>query len=149
MEAWKERSFQKTGRIDFAFWYGRNGVLNTLLEREKAGDPDLMKFPQIEEEEMISVIGKMKNGKATGVDGISAELMKLLIKDVDVRKHMVKCFNNVLKEKVHEDWLISKTTMVPKIKRPTILDHRPIAVTVNSSKIICTILRMKIKEHLK
>ena len=108
-----------------------------------------MKFPQIEEEEIISVIGKMKNGKATGVDGISAELMKLLIKDEDVRKNMVKCFNNVLKEKVHEDWLISKTTRVPKIKRPTILDHRPIAVTVNSSKIICTILRKKIEEYLK
>ena len=38
--------------------------------------------------------------------------------------------------------------MITRIKRPTILDHRPIAVTVNSSKIICTILRKKIEEHL-
>ena len=109
-------------------------MLNTLRKREKAGELDLMRFPHIEEEEIVSVIGKMKNGKATGVDGISAELMKLLIKDDEIRKHIVKCFNRVLKEKVHEDWLISKTTMIPKIKRPTILDHRPIAVTVNSSK---------------
>ena len=39
--------------------------------------------------------------------------------------------------------------MVPIIKRPIILDHRPIAVMVNSSKIICIILRLKIEEHLK
>ena len=39
--------------------------------------------------------------------------------------------------------------MIPKIKRTTILDHRPIAVTVNSSKIICTILRKKKEDHLQ
>ena len=39
--------------------------------------------------------------------------------------------------------------MIPKLKRPMILDHRPIAVTVNSSKIICTILRKKIEDHLQ
>ena len=90
----------------------------------------------------------MKNGKATGIDGISAKLMKHMIKDDEIKMHMLKCFNRVLEEKVHENWLISKTTMIPKIKRPTILDHRPIAVTVNRSKIICTILRKKIEEHL-
>ena len=56
-----------------------------------------MKFPNIEEEEIVSVIKNMKNGKATGVDGISAELMKLLIKDDEIRKHIVKCFNSVLR----------------------------------------------------
>merc|ERR1711874_728634 len=38
---------------------------------------------------------------------------------------------------------------VPKNEKPKILDHRPIAVTVNSSKIVCTILRQKIEEFLK
>ena len=54
-----------------------------------------------------------------------------------------------MKEKINEDWLVSKTTMIPKTKRPKILEHRPIAVTVNSSKIICSIMREKIEEHLK
>ena len=75
--------------------------------------------------------------------------MKYITKDAEIRNYMVKIFNNVLKEKIHTDWLISKTTMIPKVKQPKILDHRPIAVTVNSSKIICTILREKIEEHLK
>jgi len=108
-----------------------------------------MKFPQISEEELTNVVRNMKNGKASGVDGISAELMKYVVKDVNIRKHMLKCFNNVLKEEMHEDWLISKTTMIPKVQKPKILDHRTIAVTGNSSKIICTILRKKMENHLK
>ena len=39
--------------------------------------------------------------------------------------------------------------MIPKVNKPRILDHRPIAVTVNSSKLICSILRKKIEEQLK
>ena len=39
--------------------------------------------------------------------------------------------------------------MIPKTKKPKILEHRPIAVTVNSSKIVCSILRKKIKEFLR
>ena len=51
-------------------------------------------------------------------------------------------------EYMHKDWLVSRTTMIPKKNKPKILDHRPIAVTVNSNKIICTILRQKIEEFL-
>ena len=91
----------------------------------------------------------MKNGKASGVDGISAELMKFLMKDDQIRKYTVKCFNNALKENVNKDWLTSITTMIAKTKRPKILEHRPIAVTVNSSKVLCTAMREKIEEHLK
>ena len=91
----------------------------------------------------MNVIKNMKNGKATGIDGISTELMKHMIKDDEIKNYMLKCFNRVLEEEIHKDWLISRTTMIPKIKWQTILDHRPIAVTVNSNKIICTILRKK------
>merc|ERR1712050_40115 len=90
-----------------------------------------------------------KNGKATGVDNIPAELMKALIKDSTIREYLLKCFNKALIEKVHKDWLVSRTTMIPKTNKPKILDHRPIAVTVNSNKIICTILRQKIEDFLE
>ena len=114
-----------------------------MVDKEKEHNSGIMKFPIINEDELTEVIRNMKNGRASGIDGISAELMKYMIKDGDIKRYMLKCFNNVLKEEIHEDWLISRTTMIPKVKRPTILDHRPIAVTVNSSKIICTILRKK------
>merc|ERR1712237_29370 len=91
----------------------------------------------------------MKNNRVSGVDNIPAELMKVLIKDETTRKYLLKCFNKALTERVHENWLLSRTTMIPKTKKPKILEHRPIAVTVNSSKIVCTMLRKKIEEFLR
>ena len=76
-----------------------------------------MKFPVIEEEEMMDVIKKIKNGKAAGVDGISSKLMKFITKNEEIRKYMLKCCNNVLNEKIQEDWLQSNTTMIPKNKK--------------------------------
>ena len=43
----------------------------------------------------------------------------------------------------------SKSTMIPKNKTPKILEHRPIAVTVLSSKVMCTFYRGKIEDDLK
>ena len=108
-----------------------------------------METPVIRDEEFVKVINNMKNGKASGVDEVPAELMKHLIKNEKIRTYLLKCFNNALKEEIHEDWLLSKTTMIPKIDKPKIMDHRPIAVTVNSSKIICTILREKIESYFR
>ena len=123
--------------------------MERMLEEAKEENSDSMKFPIIEEEEFTRAINKMKNGKASGIDGISAEIMKFLIKDEEIKKYSIKCFNNAIKEQINEDWLISKTKMIPKNKRPKILEHRPIAVTVNSSKILCSIMRKKIENYLK
>ena len=54
-----------------------------------------------------------------------------------------------MKEKVDSDWVTFLTTMVPKVKHPKILEHRPIAVTVNSCNIFWTIMREKIESHLE
>ena len=72
---WKQSIYQKTERKDFSFWYGKNGMMERMIE-EKKNNSGIMKFPKIHEEELIETIKNMKNGKATGIDGISAELMK-------------------------------------------------------------------------
>merc|ERR1711888_215610 len=108
-----------------------------------------MEDPIIGEKEFVDTINNMKNGKASGVDNIPAEVMKALIKDNTVKEYLLKCFNNALVEEVHKDWLVSRTTMIPKKNKPKILEHRPIAVTVNSNKIVCTILREKKEEFLE
>merc|ERR1711895_416471 len=108
-----------------------------------------MEDPVISEKEFVDTINRMKNNKATGVDNVPAEVMKVFIKDETVRKYLLKCFNKALGEEVHQDWLVSRTRMIPKNDKPKILKHRPIAVTVNSNKIICTILRQKIEDFLE
>ena len=147
--SWICNVYQKSLRPDFSFWHEKGGEMDKMIEEAKDENSEIMKFPVIGEEEFTRTINKMKNGKATGIDGISAEIMKFLIRDEDIRNYAVKCFNQAIKEKINEDWLISKTKMLPKNKRPKILEFRPIAVTVNSSKILCSILREKIKDHLK
>merc|ERR1712179_758155 len=152
IEGWKNAVYQKDTKTDFSFWYGGNGekglkrVMEELLEQGESG---IMENPTISEEEFAGVIKQMKNGKASGIDDIPTELMKHLIKNGKIRTYLVKCFNNALSEEIHEDWLLSKTTMIPKKNKPQILEHRPIAVTVNNSKIICTILRKKIEDFLE
>ena len=75
--------------------------------------------------------------------------MKHIIKNEKIRTYLVKCFNNALKEEIHDDWMMSRTIMILKTAKPKIMEHRPIAVTVNSSKIVCTILREKIESFFK
>ena len=102
IDKWKQTIYQKTGRTDFSFWYGNEklkGKKKEMEEEERKENSGIMKFPIIREEEMMTVIKNMKNGKAAGVDGVSAELMKFITKNEDIRKYMLKCFNNVLKEK--------------------------------------------------
>ena len=151
-EEWRKSIYQKYEKTDFSFWYGgkgERGLRDIMLEEMKQENSNIMENPSISEEEFIRVINNMKNGKASGVDDIPAELMKHLIKNGKIRDYLIKCFNKALTEEIHEDWLLSKTTMIPKKNKPKIMEHRPIAVTVNSSKIICTILRVKIEEFLE
>merc|ERR1711874_95346 len=124
--------YQKYEKTDFSFWYGgkgEKGLRDILLEEMKQGNSNIMENPSISEEEFIRVINNIKNGR--------------------IRNYLIKCFNKALTEEIHEDWLLSKTTMIPKNNKPKVMEHRPIAVTVNSSKIICTILRKKNEEFLE
>merc|ERR1712033_89701 len=147
MKEWATQVYQKLEKADFSFWYNEeNGERQKMIEQMKDINSGIMEDPVIAE--LVDTINKMKNNKATGVDNVPAEVMKVFIKDDTVRKYLLKCFNKALVEEVHQDWLVSRTTMIPKKNKPKILEHRPIAVTVNSNKVICTILRQKIKEFL-
>merc|ERR1711895_67768 len=149
MDKWATQVYQRLKKADFSFWNSsEGGEMQRMLELMEIGDSGIMEDPIISEKEFVDTINNMKNGKASGVDNIPAEVMKALIKDNTVKEYLLKCFNNALVEKVHKDWLVPRTTMIPKKNKPKILEHRPIAVTVNSNKIVCTILREKIEEFL-
>ena len=93
IDKWKQTIYQKTGRTDFSFWYGNEklkGKKKEMEEEERKENSGIMKFPIINEEEMMTVIKNMKNGKAAGIDGVSAELIKFITKNEDIRKYMLK-----------------------------------------------------------
>ena len=92
---------------------------------------------------------KRKSGKAEGIDGIRAEVMKQLMENRNIRKSLTRACNLCLDEKVNRRWLESKTTMIAKTKKPKNKEHRPIAVTICSTKIMCGFWREKIEEHLE
>merc|ERR1712179_715468 len=106
MGAWKANVYQKYKKTDYTFWYGNREKVGWKEEMEKRireGDQGIMEDPVISEEEFLKVIMDMKNGKASGIDEIPAELMKYIIKNKVIRSYLVKCFNKALKETVHED----------------------------------------------
>ena len=97
----------------------------------------------------MRIVKKQKSGKAVGVDGIRAEVMKQMIENKNIRKSLTRACNQYLDEKVNRRWLESKTTMMAETKKPKNKEHRPIAVTMCSSKIMCGFWREKIEEHLE
>ena len=102
---WKSSVYQKSEKTDFSFWYGKEGVRGLKEEMEdmlKEGNSGIMETPIITDEEFVKVIKCMKNGKASGVDDVPAELMKHLIKNEKIKNYLLKCFNNALKEEIHK-----------------------------------------------
>ena len=96
------------------------------------------------EEELVMIVNKQRNVKAAGVDDIKAEIMKHLVRNKKIKEALLKSCNKCLDEEVNENWLLSKTIMLPKTKKSLHIEHRPIAVTVWSSKVMYGFFRQKI-----
>ena len=82
-ESWKDSIYQKMEKTNFSFWYGENGkkCFKQAMEEElEQGNSEIMEAPHISEEKFVKVINNSQNGKASGIDNISAELMTSLIK---------------------------------------------------------------------
>ena len=153
---WKQDIYQKSPEMDLSFWYGtrnRRGLKEEMRKEDEEnvanGGSRMMPLPIMQEEDLVRIVGKQKNGKAAGTDGVKTEVMKHMIKNRRIRRGLVNAFNKCLKEKVHPNWMESNTTMLPKTRKPEIKEHRPIAVTNWSSKVFCTLVREKMEIHLE
>ena len=118
-----------------------------MEEQRKEENSEIMKIPIMTEDDLTNIMKNLRNGKAVGIDVMTTEMMECLLNNQEIRKHAIKCFNRALYEEVHNDWLRSNTTMIPKTSKPRILEHRPVAVRVLSSKIMWTFFSEKIEEH--
>ena len=106
---------------------------------------------EIKENELIRKIKELKNKKASGPDGIKNEIWKAIGRNEICRKVLLDCMNNELTEPnlpIPPSWKTSITKAIPKVKKPTAQEIRPIALTDTSYKLLMSILSEKIEKHL-
>ena len=95
-------------------------------------------------------IDKSKNKKASGPDGVKNEIYKAMAKSDICMNVLEKTFNNELTiQQKPQSWKNSVTTMIPKMKRPTVVQLRPIALTDASYKIFMGMTKEKVEIHLE
>lgn len=101
--------------------------------------------PEILVAEVRAAIGKLKTGKACGVDGITAEMLKCL-GDSEVEEITRLCNTIYSTGKWPTDFVVSEFVMIPKKSKSTkCSDFRTISLISHASKILLLILLSRIK----
>ena len=118
----------------------------------RLGDPyanvKVMKF-NIEEEDVEKVLRGLKSRKAAGVDGLRSELYKeLATSNISIRALRVAMEKVINEGGEPTSWKKSRTKMIEKKKKPTVEDLRPIALTDVSYKMMMSIVKEKVEEHI-
>ena len=109
-----------------------------------------MEEVRILKEDIIKGIKKIKAGKQPGPDGLRGEIYRWMIGSERCIEALKQTFQKVLSEgKPLEKWRKSKTVMVPKVKKPTIVQFRPIALTDMDYKLFMSIMKEKMIDHLE
>ena len=116
----------------------------------RIGDPyrnvRTMKF-EVEEEGIRKILRDMKRGKAGGLDGLKPELYKALERSEVVVGALKEGIEKIVTEGGEPDeWREYRTVMIPKKKKPTVGDLRPIALTDVSYKMV---MKEAIERHLE
>ena len=108
----------------------------------------VMKF-DIKERDVEKIIQGLKNKRAGGNDGATPEMYKELGKSKVCVKTMRDGFERVMERGGEpEGWRESRTVMLPKSRKPTVSDLRPIALTEVAYKIFMKIIKEKIEHHI-
>ena len=110
-----------------------------------------MEKPKLTTQELEKILKKMKNKKSAGPDGLKPELYKALLKSKICLSTLTECFNKILgrDEDLPEEWKVSKTVMLPKVKKPQAKELRPIALTNVSYKVFMTFVKNILEKHIE
>ena len=105
---------------------------------------------QINSEDVKKAVSAMKNKTAPCPDKLKPELYKALVSTATGLEALTKCLQIELENNTKtESWKTSLMKMIPKTRKPTAKDLRPIALTNISYKLFMSILKTKIEQHLE
>ena len=109
-----------------------------------------MNFKLWTEEQVEGVLRNIKNGKQPGPNRLKGEIYRWLGEQPTCVKAFTEAVNSVVVKGVFpESWKKSNTTMLPKKSKPKVEDHRPIALTDVNYKLVMSLLKNSIMEHLE
>ena len=120
----------------------------------KVGRPEQeiapMKLKVIEKETMNEKLENLKNKKASGPNLLKPELYKELGNSEFCTKTIARVYENQMhSKKIPKSWKGTKTKVIKKIKKPTVKDFRPIALADISYKILMSIVKDQIEDHIE
>ena len=108
-----------------------------------------MKF-EVREESIRKILGELRSGKVGGLDGLKPELYKVLLGSEIIVEGLKEGIERIVEEGGEpESWKESRTVMIPKKKRPTVAELRPIALTDVSYKIVMKVVKEEVERHLE
>ena len=104
----------------------------------------------INEEKVENVLKKLKNKKAPGPDGLKNEMYKKLSDDRLTINTLTECYKNLVEgSPIPTEWKKSVTIMVPKTRKPTVNQLRPLSLTDVSYKIFMSLIKHEIEKHIE
>ena len=79
------------------------------------------------------------------------DLASILGNDIQCINILAESMNKIITkdDNISESWDTSKTVLVPKTKKPTVKDLRPIALINSTYKLFMGILKTKIDHHIR
>ena len=108
-----------------------------------------MERPKMDMGWMVRCVKGWGRGKAPGPDGVRGEIIKDIVNRDGCRKALLKSFNELLEGgEAPSTWKLSRTKMIKKVKKPTVKEFRPIAVTSLGYKLYWGYMREVIEEHI-
>ena len=131
------------------------GLIQTREHLDMAMKVDPI-VPAMEESKMDKekITDKIRNGlktkKSGGTTMLKSEVYKEIEKSEVCMDTVSRCYRDVIDNRnIPERWKESRTKLIPKKKKTTIKDFRPIALTNISYKIFMSILKDEIEDHLE
>ena len=121
--------------------------MNTSIAQEESASQDT----EITVQNVKQQIQRIKEKKSPEPDEIKPDIFKILGTDEQCTQVLTYVLNKIMKqeEMSPNSWALSKTVMVPKRKKPTIRDLRPIALTNATYKLFMGILNTKVEHHIR